>query len=92
MVNGTKARFYFVQVIDPFVTIEVFGIPADISQERTRTVPHNGTYFTTVCFDIFGSADFEISFWPKLAAYTGYLTCVCFKISKETHQKNDFRF
>lgn len=29
-------------VIDPFVTIEVFGIPADISQERTRTVPHNG--------------------------------------------------
>ena len=32
------------QVIDPFVTIEVFGIPADISQERTRTVPHNGRY------------------------------------------------
>ncbi|PFX30571.1 Inactive phospholipase C-like protein 1 [Stylophora pistillata] len=29
-------------VIDPFVTIEVFGIPADIAQERTRTVPHNG--------------------------------------------------
>lgn len=29
-------------VIDPFVTIEVFGIPADASQERTRTVPHNG--------------------------------------------------
>lgn len=32
----------FVQVIDPFVTIEIFGIPADLSQERTRTVPHNG--------------------------------------------------
>ena len=30
------------QVIDPFVTIEIFGIPADLSQERTRTVPHNG--------------------------------------------------
>lgn len=29
-------------VIDPFVTIEVFGIPADIAQDRTRTVPHNG--------------------------------------------------
>ena len=33
---------FFVQVIDPFVTIEIFGIPADLSQERTRTVPHNG--------------------------------------------------
>ena len=32
----------FVQVIDPFVTIEIFGIPADLLQERTRTVPHNG--------------------------------------------------
>ena len=30
------------QVIDPYVTIEVFGIPADASDERTRTVPHNG--------------------------------------------------
>ncbi|XP_068708108.1 inactive phospholipase C-like protein 1 [Montipora foliosa] len=30
------------EVIDPFVTIEVFGIPADVAQERTRTVPHNG--------------------------------------------------
>jgi len=29
-------------VIDPFITIEIFGIPADIAQERTRTVPHNG--------------------------------------------------
>ena len=38
------------QVIDPFVTIEVFGIPADISQERTRTVPHNGRYFLDVIF------------------------------------------
>ncbi|KXJ09697.1 Inactive phospholipase C-like protein 1 [Exaiptasia diaphana] len=29
-------------VIDPYVTIEVYGIPSDIAQERTRTVPHNG--------------------------------------------------
>ena len=39
--NDCKYPF-FVQVIDPFVTIEIFGIPADLSQERTRTVPHNG--------------------------------------------------
>ena len=30
------------QVIDPFVTVEMFGIAADAAQERTRTVPHNG--------------------------------------------------
>ncbi|XP_031575010.1 inactive phospholipase C-like protein 1 isoform X2 [Actinia tenebrosa] len=29
-------------VIDPYVTIEVHGIPSDVAQERTRTVPHNG--------------------------------------------------
>ena len=39
--NDCKCPF-FVQVIDPFVTIEIFGIPADLSQERTRAVPHNG--------------------------------------------------
>ena len=54
------------QVIDPFVTIEVFGIPADISQERTRTVPHNGTYFTTVCFDILGQQTLKSVFGRNL--------------------------
>ncbi|CAG5122392.1 unnamed protein product, partial [Candidula unifasciata] len=29
-------------VTDPYITIEVFGIPADCSEERTKTVPHNG--------------------------------------------------
>ncbi|KAL8614071.1 hypothetical protein ACOMHN_026288 [Nucella lapillus] len=29
-------------VTDPYVTIEVFGIPADCAEERTKTVPHNG--------------------------------------------------
>lgn len=29
-------------VTDPYVTIEIFGIPADCAEERTKTVPHNG--------------------------------------------------
>ncbi|GFO50682.1 phosphoinositide phospholipase c [Plakobranchus ocellatus] len=29
-------------VTDPYVTIEVFGIPADCAEERTKTMPHNG--------------------------------------------------
>ncbi|XP_067055342.1 inactive phospholipase C-like protein 1 [Acropora muricata] len=49
------------EVIDPFITIEIFGIPADIAQERTRTVPHNG--FNPV-FD--ESFEFHINF-PDLA-------------------------
>ena len=49
------AHVYSVQVIDPFVTIEVFGIPADISQERTRTVPHNGKYIACYVFGSFSA-------------------------------------
>lgn len=48
-------------VIDPFVTIEIFGIPADLSQERTRTVPHNG--FNPVFDETF---EFHINL-PELA-------------------------
>ncbi|ESO87010.1 hypothetical protein LOTGIDRAFT_51557, partial [Lottia gigantea] len=29
-------------VTDPYVNIEVFGIPADCAEERTRTIAHNG--------------------------------------------------
>ncbi|KAJ8299405.1 hypothetical protein KUTeg_023465 [Tegillarca granosa] len=29
-------------VTDPYVTLEIFGIPADCAEERTKTVPHNG--------------------------------------------------
>ncbi|CAH3045442.1 unnamed protein product, partial [Porites lobata] len=48
-------------VIDPFVTIEIFGIPADLSQERTRAVPHNG--FNPVFDETF---EFHINL-PELA-------------------------
>ena len=27
---------------DPYITIEVFGIPADCAEGRTKTVAHNG--------------------------------------------------
>ncbi|XP_046546164.1 LOW QUALITY PROTEIN: inactive phospholipase C-like protein 2 [Haliotis rubra] len=30
------------EVTDPYVTIEVFGIPSDCAEERTKTMPHNG--------------------------------------------------
>ncbi|XP_063957032.1 inactive phospholipase C-like protein 2 [Lytechinus pictus] len=29
-------------VIDPYISVEIFGIPADCREERTKTVPHNG--------------------------------------------------
>ncbi|XP_077861645.1 inactive phospholipase C-like protein 2 [Saccoglossus kowalevskii] len=29
-------------VIDPYVSMEIFGIPADCAEERTKTVQHNG--------------------------------------------------
>ncbi|XP_055957983.1 inactive phospholipase C-like protein 2 isoform X2 [Patella vulgata] len=29
-------------VTDPYINIEVFGIPADCAEERTRTIAHNG--------------------------------------------------
>ncbi|XP_070532655.1 inactive phospholipase C-like protein 2 isoform X2 [Ptychodera flava] len=28
--------------IDPYVSMEIFGIPADCAEERTKSVPHNG--------------------------------------------------
>ncbi|KAL3841874.1 hypothetical protein ACJMK2_019969 [Sinanodonta woodiana] len=37
--KGSGARG---DVTDPYVTIEMFGIPADCAEERTKTVPHNG--------------------------------------------------
>jgi inactive phospholipase C-like protein 2 len=30
--------------VDPYVTVEVFGIPADCVEERTKTVHHTGMY------------------------------------------------
>lgn len=39
--KGSGARG---DVTDPYVTIEIFGIPADCAEERTKTVPHNGKY------------------------------------------------
>ena len=36
------------QVIDPFVSVSVYGIPADTAQEKTRTITNNGT--KTNCF------------------------------------------
>lgn len=63
---STKASFNSSQVIDPFVTIEVFGIPADIAQDRTRTVPHNGRWFTHL------SGVFDYQHWKtkKLTLFT----------------------
>lgn len=29
-------------IVDPYVTVEVFGIPSDCDEERTKTVQHNG--------------------------------------------------
>lgn len=62
------AHCFSSQVIDPFVTIEVFGIPADISQERTRTVPHNGRYSSWCDLRLLGTfySNFSTSFWVCL--------------------------
>lgn len=28
--------------VDPYVTVEIFGIPSDCAEERTKTIQHNG--------------------------------------------------
>ncbi|XP_071181783.1 inactive phospholipase C-like protein 2 [Mytilus edulis] len=48
-------------VTDPYVTVEIFGIPADCAEERTKTVPHNGI---NPIFD--ESFEFQINL-PELA-------------------------
>lgn len=32
--------------VDPYVTVEIFGIPADCVEERTKTVRHNGKFYS----------------------------------------------
>jgi hypothetical protein len=39
-------------VIDPFVSISVYGIPADTVQEKTRTVTNNGKTQSNFLFRI----------------------------------------
>ncbi|XP_064634492.1 inactive phospholipase C-like protein 2 isoform X2 [Lineus longissimus] len=46
---------------DPYVMVEIFGIPADCAEERTKTVPHNGL---NPIFD--ESFEFQINL-PELA-------------------------
>ncbi|XP_060068281.1 inactive phospholipase C-like protein 2 [Ylistrum balloti] len=48
-------------VTDPYVTIEISGIPADCAEERTKTVPHNG-----YCPIFDESFEFQINL-PELA-------------------------
>lgn len=47
-------------VTDPYVTVEVFGIPSDCAEERTKTVPHNGLFF------IFKKLHFKVSSQRKI--------------------------
>ncbi|XP_046860493.1 inactive phospholipase C-like protein 2 isoform X2 [Xenia sp. Carnegie-2017] len=54
--SGTKA-----EVVDPFVSVSVYGIPGDTAHERTKTIPSNG--FNPV-FD--ESFEFHINI-PELA-------------------------
>ncbi|XP_071853664.1 inactive phospholipase C-like protein 2 isoform X2 [Apostichopus japonicus] len=37
--RGSEAKG---NVIDPYISMEIFGIPADCAEERTKTVSHNG--------------------------------------------------
>ena len=34
--------------IDPYITVEIFGIPVDCASDRTKTVKNNGTLFSTI--------------------------------------------
>ncbi|XP_028847122.1 inactive phospholipase C-like protein 2 [Denticeps clupeoides] len=48
-------------VVDPYVSVEIYGIPADCAEHRTRTVPHNGE---SPVFD--QSFEFQVNL-PELA-------------------------
>ena len=39
-------------VIDPYISVEIFGIPADCKEERTKTVPHNGKFKIYIIFSL----------------------------------------
>lgn len=35
--------FFCFQIIDPFVKVEIIGLPIDCSEQQTRVVDDNGT-------------------------------------------------
>jgi hypothetical protein len=41
---------FVLQIIDPYVEIEIIGIPADNAKHRTKTIEDNGMHSGQVCF------------------------------------------
>lgn len=41
--------FLYFQIIDPFVEIEIIGLPVDCSKQQTRVVDDNGVCTCAYC-------------------------------------------
>lgn len=41
--------FLYFQIIDPFVEIEIIGLPVDCSKQQTRVVDDNGVCTCSYC-------------------------------------------
>jgi len=40
---------FIVQIIDPFVEVEIIGLPTDCNKQQTRVVDDNGKYKSGSC-------------------------------------------
>jgi len=60
--------------IDPYVTVEIFGIPADCAEERTKTVQHNGRW-----------QHWAVMFILSTFKITNKLQCFKCDVSRESH-------
>lgn len=40
---------FVVQIIDPFVEVEIIGLPVDCNKQQTRVVDDNGKYKSGLC-------------------------------------------
>ncbi len=40
---------FAVQIIDPFVEVEIIGLPIDCNKQQTRVVDDNGKYKAELC-------------------------------------------
>lgn len=51
MIIFTNAVSLFIQIIDPFVEVEIIGLPVDCCKDQTRVVDDNGKMIIGVSLD-----------------------------------------
>ncbi len=49
MLQAVWDWMFVVQIIDPFVEVEIIGLPIDCNKHQTRVVDDNGKYKAELC-------------------------------------------